>query len=385
MDTTPSKRSQRVTPFLVMELLDQAKLMQARGEDVIRLEAGEPDLPAPPQVIEAAKRALDDGLTGYAPSPGTSELREAISTWYADRYRVDVEPDQIIVTSGTSPGLLLAQGSLLEPGDQALIADPGYPGYVNAARFLDAQVVRFPLLESDSYLYSAARIEEVITPKTKLVMVNSPANPTGARVPDETLKKICSLGPWVVSDEIYHELCYEPGRCHSALEYTDRAFVLNGFSKRYAMPGLRLGWVIVPRPYLRAVLNMNQNFFLGASSIAQAAGLAALREAAPQVAEMRETYRDRRDFLVQRLREVGFGVPAAPAGAFYVFANASRFCTDSIAFAKELLEHTSVSITPGLDFGPTGVRHLRLSYTASRERIAEAMDRLQAYLDARPA
>jgi aspartate/methionine/tyrosine aminotransferase len=380
MDQHPSQRAAEVTPFLVMELLDQAKLMMERGEDVIRLEAGEPDFPTPPQVIEAGRRALADGLTGYTPSPGSTELREAICAWYADRYDVEVNPDRVVVTSGTSPALLLAMAAVADVGDGVLIADPGYTGYVNAARFLGAEITRFPALESESFVYSAARIREAAGDRTRVAMVNSPANPTGARVPPKALEEICSLGPWVISDEIYHELCYESGRCPTALEYTDRAFVLNGFSKRYAMPGWRLGWLIAPESCVRAVRNMNQNFFLGASSIAQAAGVVALRETDEDVRRMRETYRERRDLIVRRLREIGFGVPAAPPGAFYVFANARRFCDDSVKFAKELLENTGVSVTPGIDFGPASEGYIRLSYTTPADRISEGMDRTERYL-----
>ena len=380
MNFRPSARAQSVTPFLVMQLLDQAKEMQARGEDVIRLEAGEPDLLTPQPVIEAAQRALAEGKTGYTPSPGTTELREAISEWYEKRYSVTVHPDRIVVTAGTSPGLLLAMAAATDHGDEVLIADPGYPAYTNSARLLECEIKRFPVLESEAFVYSADRIAEMVTKRTKVVMVNSPANPTGARVPPEGLQRICALGTWVISDEIYHELCYEEGRCPSALEYTERAFVLNGFSKRYAMPGLRLGWVVAPEPCVQAMRNMNMNLYLGASSVSQAAGLAALREADADVARMRQTYHERRDLIVKRLREIGFGLPTDPAGAFYVFANARRFCQDSIAFAEELLSETKVSVTPGIDFGPASEGYLRFSYANEAARIAEGMDRLGKYL-----
>lgn len=373
-------RAQEVKPFLVMALLDQAKAMLARGEDVIRLEAGEPDLPTPPQVLEAAQRALAEGKTGYTPSPGTTELRETICEWYADRYRVTVSPDRVLVTGGTSPGLLLALGALVAAGEEVLIADPGYPGYYNAARFLEAKIVGFPVLESEGFVYSADRIADLVTGRAKAIMVNSPANPTGARLPPTELARICSLGPCVISDEIYHELCYEPDRCHTALEYTDRAIVLNGFSKRYAMPGLRLGWMIVPESLVRVVRNMNMNFYLGACSVSQAAGVVALRDTDSDVARMRETYRARRDLMMRRLNALGLSVPTPPSGAFYMLANATRFCTDSVTFARDLLEKTKVAVTPGIDFGPRGEGYIRLSYTADITRIAEGMDRVAAYL-----
>jgi aspartate/methionine/tyrosine aminotransferase len=363
-----------------MELLDQAKEMVARGEDVIRLEAGEPDLPTPPNVVEAGRRALAEGLTSYTPSPGTRELREAICEWYDEKYGVAVDPERVVVTPGSSPGLLLAMAAIVERGERVLIADPGYPGYWNAARFLEAEGVGFPVLESERFVYSADRIGELVTEQTKAIMVNSPANPTGARVPARELERISEMGPWVISDEIYHGVCYGDERCHTALEFTDRAFVVNGFSKRYAMPGWRLGWVVAPECCVRVVRNMNMNFLLGASSVAQAAGVVALREGDEAVAEMREEYRKRREVLVARLRELGFGVAGPPEGAFYVLANAKRFSEDSAAFARELLEETRVSVTPGIDFGPNGEGYVRLSYTVGCERIEEGMDRLGRYL-----
>lgn len=385
MGDGPSKRASGVTPFLVMELLDQAKLIAARGEDIIRLEAGEPDWTSPATVIEAGKKALDDGQTGYTPSAGMLPLREAISDWYRARYRAEVPPDRIFVTSGSSPALLLAMASVVERGDEVLMADPGYPGYANAARFLDAKCVRFPVLESEEFVYSADRIAELTSDRTKVIMVNSPSNPTGACVSPEELERISSLGPWVISDEIYHEICYELDRCHSALEYTDHCFIVNGFSKRYAMPGWRLGWVVVPDSCLSVVRDMNQNFLLAASTVAQAAGLEALRNGEEHVRRMRDEYRSRRDLIVRRLREIGFGVPGYPAGGFYVFANAAPFSEDSVAFAQELLRETGVSVTPGVDFGPASRTYIRVSYTAERGWIAEGMDRLERYLTARAA
>jgi len=385
VEDRPSNRAAGVTPFLVMELLDQAKLMITRGEDVIRLEAGEPDWPSPPRVIEAGREALARGDTGYTPSAGSPELREAISEWYGARYGVAVDPGRIFVTSGSSPALLLALAAIVDRGDEVLVSDPGYPGYANAVQFLEARCIRFPVVESEAFAYSAVRISEAVTPRTKAIMVNSPANPTGACVAPREFEHICSLGPWVVSDEIYHELSYDAERCRTALEYTDHCFVVNGFSKRYAMPGWRLGWVVAPKTCLDVLRNMNQNFLLAAGTVSQAAGVVALRDTEDDVRRMRDEYRSRRDLLVRRLREIGFGVPAPPAGALYVFASAARFSPDSIAFAKELLLNTGVSVTPGVDFGPASEGYIRLSYTTTRERIAEAMDRVQRYLAARTA
>jgi len=375
-------RTQQLSPFLVMEILERAAELRRAGADVISLEVGEPDFPTPPCIVEAGQRALREGATKYTHSLGRLDLREAIAEDYRNRYGVTVSPEQIVVTSGTSPGMLLLFAALLEPGDEVLLPNPHYACYPNFIQFVDGVCTYFPVEAAEGYDYSLERIQAARTPRTKALMINSPANPTGAVLPRATLQKLAELDVLLISDEIYHGLVYE-GPAHSILEFTDRAFVLNGFSKRYAMTGWRLGYVIAPREYVRAMQTMAQNFYISPCDFVQCAGLAALREAEPDVARMVAEYDRRRRFLIPRLRELGFAVEREPTGAYYVLANAQRFTHDSLSFARELLEETHVGVTPGIDFGSHAEGYLRFSYANSLENIAEGLRRLEEYLNRR--
>jgi aspartate/methionine/tyrosine aminotransferase len=235
--------------------------------------------------------------------------------------------------------------------------------------------------EQDGFQYRPEEIEERITGRTKAILINSPSNPTGNLLSERRMRALANLSPAIVSDEIYHGLVYA-GREHSILEFTDRAFVLNGFSKLYAMTGFRLGYLIAPRPFIRGIQKIQQNFFICASSLAQAAGIAALQEAGQDVARMRAIYDERRQYMVKRLKELGFGITVEPTGAFYVFANAKHISNDSYQLAFDILEKAHVGVTPGIDFGDNGEGYLRFSYANSLENIAEGLNRLEKYLEA---
>jgi aspartate/methionine/tyrosine aminotransferase len=239
--------------------------------------------------------------------------------------------------------------------------------------------VTVPVYEEDGFQFRPEAVRERITARTKAILINSPSNPTGNLLSEGRMRALAELSPWIVSDEIYHGLVYE-GREHSILEFTDRAFVLNGFSKLYAMTGLRLGYLIAPRAFVRALQKLQQNFFICASSIAQQAGIAALQGAQAEVARMVETYDRRRRFMVRRLRELGLGITVEPTGAFYVFANARHISPDSYRLAFDILERAHVGVTPGIDFGRHGEGYLRFSYANSLENIEEGLRRLEAYL-----
>jgi aspartate/methionine/tyrosine aminotransferase len=375
----PARHAAKLKPFLVMDVLEAAQKLEAAGEHVIHLEIGEPDCDTPECIKEAAVRAIREGKTHYTHSLGLLELREAICEDYATRYGVTVSPDQVIVASGTSPAMLLAFGVLLEPGDGVVISDPAYACYANFIEFVHGRTVRVRVTEDDGFQYRPEMIREKLDERIKAVVINSPANPTGTLLSDKRMQALAELEPAIVSDEIYHGLVYE-GRERSILEFTDRAFVLNGFSKLYAMTGWRLGYLIAPRAFVRDIQKVSQNLFICAGSVAQWAGLAALKEAGAEVAAMRRTYDQRRRYLLSRLPGLGLSVKVAPTGAFYVLANASAYTDDSLAFAYELLEKTHVAVTPGVDFGPGAEGFIRFSYANSIENIAEGLDRLERYL-----
>jgi aspartate/methionine/tyrosine aminotransferase len=378
-----AKRAQEIAPFLAMEVLERAVGLEAKGEHIVHLEVGEPDFPTPACVRDAAARALRDGKIGYTHSLGILPLREAIAAHYHARYGVQVSPDRILVTTGTSPAMWLVFSAILESGDEVILSDPHYACYPNIIRFCGGEAVSVDVLEEDAFQFRPEAVRGRVGPRTKAIFVNSPANPTGTLLSAERMAALTDLGPLVVSDEIYHGLVYE-GREHSILEFTDRAIVFNGFSKAYAMTGWRLGYAIVPPELIRPLQKMHQNFFISANAFVQAAGLAALREAEPEVVRMRGIYDARRRFIIAGLRRLGFGIATEPTGAFYVLANAKRFTQDSYKFAFEILEQAKVGVTPGIDFGRNGEGYLRFSYANSLESLAEALRRLEAFLARRP-
>jgi aspartate/methionine/tyrosine aminotransferase len=381
-----TKRAEEIRPFIVMDVLERAQELESQGEHIIHLEVGEPDFDTPECIRAAGEKALKDGKTHYTHSLGLLELRQAICEHYSQRYGVDVTPEQIIVTSGTSPAMLLIFGAMLESGDEVIISDPHYACYPNFIRFVEGNPVRIPVAEEDGFQFRPHEIRRKITPRTRGVFINSPANPTGNLLTPERMAEIADLGPLVISDEIYHGLVYE-GKEHSILEYTNNCFVLNGFSKLYAMTGWRLGYVIAPPRFVRPMQKMQQNFFISASAMAQWAGVEALRneEAAEEVARMVSIYDERRRYMIQRLKKMGFGITVEPTGAFYVLANAKRFSNDSYHLAFDILHNARVGVTPGVDFGENSEGYIRFTYANSLENISEGMDRLERYLEARLA
>ncbi len=369
-------------PFLAMEIMEKAKELEAKGRHIIHLEIGEPDLETPACIREACIRALQDHRSQYTHSLGLLELREEICGEYEARYKVNISPNRVLVTSGTSPAMLLAFSVLCHPEDEVILSDPHYPCYPNFIRYVGARVRTVPVREDQGFQYSIGAVKECLGDRTRAIVVNSPANPTGTVLPGETLKALAELGPWVVSDEIYHGLVYE-GEAHSVLEYAEEAFVLNGFSKLYAMTGWRLGYVIAPESFMRSLQTLQQNFFISANSFVQWAALTALREAREEVEAMCAIYNERRNVLLAGLRNLGFGIAVEPTGAFYVLANAKRFCTDSLRFAFEILEHAGVGTTPGIDFGPNAEGYIRFTYANSKENIEEALERIGRFLEGR--
>jgi aspartate/methionine/tyrosine aminotransferase len=379
-----AKRTEDISSFIVMDVLEKASEMDSQGQDVIHLEVGEPDFDTPASIRSAACRAMEEGHTHYCHSLGLPELRQAIGDYYRRTYDVAVDPDNVVITPGTSPAMFLLFAALLEPGDEVIISDPHYACYPNFIKFVQGRVVTVPVYEEDGFQYRPEAIRAKITDRTQAIFVNSPSNPTGNLLSAERMQAISELGPPVVSDEIYHGLVYE-GREKSILEFTDRAFVLNGFSKLFAMTGFRLGYLIAPPEFIRPIQKMVQNFFISANAMVQMAGITALTDPAAEAdtRRMKAIYDERRRFMIRRLREMGFGITVEPTGAFYVFANAKHLSNDSYRLAFDILEKARVGVTPGIDFGPNAEGYLRFSYANSLENIAEGMDRLERYLDRR--
>ena len=381
-----ARRIQEIEPFLAVEMGERAEALERAGIDVVHLEFGEPDFEAPLVVREALQRALKDGRTRYTHSLGILALREAIAEHYVTTYGVNVSPDQILVTAGTSPAMLLLFGHLLDPGDEVVLSDPYYACYPNFIRYADGRPVYVGVTEEDGFQYRPEAIRERLTARSRAIVINSPANPTGTVLSPERMAAIAELGrehgPLIVSDEIYHGLSYEaPDR--TILEFTDRALVLNGFSKAYAMTGWRLGWVIGPREHISALQKLYGNFFISTNEFVQWAGVAALREAGEDSRRFRAIFDERRRAMIAGLRSIGFGVGAEPTGAFYVLANARHLSSDSVSLAYEILDATHVAVTPGAAFGANAEGYLRFSYASSVERIQEGLDRIARFLSTR--
>jgi aspartate/methionine/tyrosine aminotransferase len=375
-----SKKAQEIPPFIVMDVLEKAQELERMGERVIHMEVGEPDFDTPECINEASYRAICEGKTHYTHSLGLIELREAISEYYWEEYRVKVSPVQVLVTSGTSPAMLLLFSALLESGEEIILSNPYYPCYPNIIRFVGGSPNFVKVREEEGFQYLPEMIEEKLNKKVKGIIINSPSNPTGNVMDGKRMAEIAKFSPFIISDEIYHGLVYE-GKAHSILEFTDRAFVINGFSKLYAMTGWRLGYVIAPREFIRPMQKIQQNLFISASSFAQWGALVGLKEAGKDIQKMRETYDRRRRFLIPRLRALGFGIAVEPTGAFYILANAKRFSRDSYQFAFDILKEAKVGVAPGIDFGTNAEGYLRFSYANSLENIEEGMNRLERYLE----
>lgn len=373
------RRAAEMPPFIVMEVLERAQEMEAEGQRIIHMEVGEPDFDTPLPVREAAVLAMSAGDTHYTSSLGKIELREAIAAYYKKKYNVEISPDRILITAGTSPGMLLVFSSLMERGDEIILPDPYYACYPNFIRYLDGKPVFVPVLEEDGFKYRPEEIKKYISPLTRGLMVNSPANPTGMVFSAEELAAMADLGQTIISDEIYHGLVYE-GEEHSILEYTDHAFVINGFSKLFAMTGWRLGWVIAPPEFIRPMQRMQQNLFICAPSFAQSAAIAAFTECDDHIESMVRSYDERRRYLLGRLQDLGIATQTAPTGAFYALANVKKYTRDSYQFAFNILEKAGVAVTPGIDFGPNCEGYLRFSYANSLENIKEGMSRLERFL-----
>ncbi len=383
---TRARRMADIEPFHVMALLARARELEARGMSIIHMEIGEPDFISPGPVIEAGHEALRAGAMHYTPASGLPRLREAISGFYRDRYGVQVDAGRIIVTPGASAALQLVMAVLVDPGRQVLMADPGYPCNRNFVRLVEGIPVGIPVDATSSYQITPAQARDYWTDEVVAMIVASPSNPTGTLLDSRQLAALYTVANehagHLIVDEIYHGLTYGVA-AHSALEVSSRIFVINSFSKYFGMTGWRLGWVVAPEDFVEDLDKLAQNLFLSAPTLSQHAALAAFHpDTLSILEERRDEFRARRDFLLPALRETGFRIPVTPQGAFYLYADCSRFTGDSYRFALNLLEDAGVAITPGIDFGSNRPEsHVRFAYTTSMENLREGVNRLRRCID----
>ncbi|HEX7810613.1 MAG TPA: pyridoxal phosphate-dependent aminotransferase [Burkholderiales bacterium] len=380
-----ASRMGEIEPFHVVVLINRAKELEAAGRSIANMVVGEPDAPVPPLIAEAGIRAIQGGRIGYTPSLGIAELRDAIAGFYRTRYGVDVPRARIAVTTGSSGALLLTMGTLLSPGSQVLMADPGYPCNRHFVRTMEGEAVGIPVGASTAYQLTAALVEKHWTDKTAAVLIASPSNPTGTLIDHGELERIHAVtrarGGVLIVDEIYHGLTYGK-RDRSALEFADDVFIINSFSKYFGMTGWRLGWMVVPEQYVEPADKLAQNLFISPSDLAQKAALAAFHpDTLALLEQRRDTFKAQRDFLLPALRGLGFDIPVTPEGAFYIYANCERLTDDSYRFCWDLLENGGVAVAPGIDFGTHKAKqHVRFSYPKSVDVLAEGVERLRKYL-----
>ncbi len=360
-----------------MDILEAAHDLP--GEmDVIHLEVGEPDFDTPECVRAAAIKAMEEGKTHYTHSLAIPELRDAICSHYRKTYSIDVNPSQVLVTTGSSSALLIAFAVLLDAGDSIIMTDPRYACYPNFARVLDA-VIDYVPTRKDGFRLDPERVKAAIHHNTRAILINSPSNPTGVCLDKDRMAALAESGITVISDEIYHGLVYE-GEQHTIREFTDDAIVINGFSKAWAMTGWRLGWAIFPKRLIRAAQKLQQNLVICAPSFSQWAGVAALNEAGPDCEAMKAVFARRRLIMLSEMEKYGFRIESRPTGAFYVMANIDHITDDSYRLAFDILKSTGVGVTPGIDFGHEAKSFIRFSYANSEANIIEGIRRVGGYL-----
>ena len=379
-----AKRLDNIEPFYVVQVITRAIELEAQGKSIINLAVGEPDFPTPQLIVDAAVAALKSDRMRYSPSLGSDALRQALSNWYQSRYAVDVPAGRIAVTSGASGALLLTMGMVISEGDEVLMPDPSYPCNRHFVSSMGGSARLIPVGAETDYQLTSLLVEQNWTERTVGVMVASPSNPTGTLMDHDELQKIVEFvrgrGGVVIVDEIYHGLSYD-GQVRTALDISDDIFVINSFSKYFAMTGWRLGWAVMPEGYVEHFEKLAQNLYISNSDVAQRAALSAFDPETIEEAEKnRSRYKAQRDFLLPALRDLGFKIPVEPSGAFYIYADCTNFTNDSYSFSHDVLEKAGVAIAPGLDFGDHRANeHVRFSYPKPIPVLQEGIRRLKEF------
>jgi len=376
----PSILVENLSPFYVMEVLEQAKKLESEGRDIIHFEVGEPDFITPGEICESAIESIKSGETKYTESLGIPELRETIAKNYNKKYGQNITYSNVVVSSGSSPAIFMSILSVINPGDEVIITDPHYACYPQIIKIAGGVPRKVRVSEENGFQIDVSEIKRSITDKTKAIILNSPSNPTGAILKKQVFKEIAELGVLIISDEIYHGLEYTK-KADSVYQFTDNAFVINGFSKLYAMTGWRLGYIIAPEKFIRPIQKLQQNLFISPNPFVQKAGITAIAKAKESADLMVKEFDERRKLMLSELKKSGFKIANDPEGAFYVFLNISQFAANSYNLSFDILNKAGVAVTPGIDFGDGGEGYIRLSYATSRELIVEGVKRLASYFN----
>jgi len=381
-----AKRVTSVEPSPTVRLGNLVAEMTARGEEVLSLSVGEPDFPTPPHIVEAAKKALDDGHTKYTPSMGIRALREAVAEKCVRENRIPAKTEHVLIAP-TKHTLFMTCMALLDAGDEAIIPDPGWVSYAPMVRLAGATPIPVRASDEEGFVPDPEAVAELITPRTRMIMLNSPSNPGGSVYPRDAVRGIADLAQdhdlIVVSDEIYEKILYEGEHVSPASMdgMLDRTVTVSGFSKTYAMTGWRLGWLVAPTPIVKEVAKVQEHSITCATAFAQHAGVAALRGPRESLEAMVKEFRARRDLVVSELSKIDALPCFKPRGAFYAFPRI-KAPIDDATLSERLLKESHIAVTPGRAFGAAGAGHLRLSYACSRETILEGLRRIRQVVEA---
>ena len=383
-NSTAASRRSDVEPFHAMDVLAMANAMAADGRDVVSLCVGQPGAPAPDTALAAARAALETGKLGYTNAAGTTSFRTKIARHYSLQYGVEVSPERVFATTGSSAGFNLAFLTAFDAGDRIAIATPGYPAYRNIMRALSIEPVEIETNETTRWALTAEQIRDAHSnSQLKGVLIASPGNPSGTMMQPNALKEIVDiceeLGLWIISDEIYHGLTYGDATGieeETALRYSDQTIIINSFSKYYCMTGWRIGWMILPQSLVRPVERIAQSFYISPPELSQIAAVAAF-DGKQQLQQVKAGYEVNRAIMLDALPKLGFAHILPIDGAFYAYASVENFTDDSMEFAKQILRKTGVAITPGLDFDPVrGPSFIRFSFAGTKFDIETAIERL---------
>lgn len=379
----PSRRSD-VAPFIAMDVLSEAAQLEAQGRRIVHMEVGQPSAPAPKAALNAARQALEHGRLGYTEALGIQPLRMALAAHYKKTYGVEVPVERVMVTTGSSAGFNLAFLAAFDPGDRIVLTAPGYPAYRNILKALDLVPVEVEVSEETRWSLTPSHLEDVQKDgPIKGVLVASPANPTGTMMAPEALEEMIRYcddqGIWFISDEIYHGLDYA-GEQKTALETSQNAIIINSFSKYYCMTGWRIGWMVLPEQLVRPTERIAQSLYISPPELSQIAATAAL-DSVQELEAVKAGYAANRSLLLDGLPRIGLDQLLPVDGAFYIYADISRFSSDSLSFARQVLYEAGVAVTPGVDFDPVhGNEYLRFSFAGAHQDMKEALERLGPFL-----
>mgnify|MGYP003324958182 FL=1 len=368
-----------IKPFYVMEILEKAQELEKKGRKITHLEIGEPTNKVHEMIRSYAKSSINSGNDKYSSSLGLTSLRKKIAKKYRNDFGVNISENEIIITTGSSAALILALRALIKTGDQVVLVEPYYPCYPQLIKILGGKVRIFKTFVKDGYQIDTIKLKKFINEKDKALIINSPSNPTGVSQNKDVMSFLSNLNINIISDEIYQGLNYIQSP-DTILKYKNDSIVINGFSKFYSMTGWRLGYLVLPKRLIRGIQKLQQNMYICAPVVSQYAAIGALSINNNDIAKMINSYKRKRDFMVSNLNDMGIDLGYNPDSAFYAFADMSKFSDDSLTLSMDILDKVGLGVAPGIDFGPSFKKYIRLSYSSSLKNIQVGLDKMREYI-----